>query len=394
MTRPSFTIGIEEELQVVDPGTRALRSHISEVLAEGKLLLHEQLSSELHHPVMELGSGICRDVTEARRDVTRNRSVICQLARQHGLRLAAAGTHPFTHWADVEMTAGNERYERLVYDLQMVARANLIFGLHVHIGVEDRETAIHLMNSARYFLPHIQALSVNSPFWLGRNTGWKSYRSKVFERFPRTGIPDYFGSWADFESYVRLLMRTNCMLDGKQIWWDIRPHPNFPTLEFRACDVPMRVEETIAIAAVIQAVTAKLWKLYSENLGFRLYRRALIVENKMRAARWGLDGKLIDFGKKEEVPTRELMEELLEFVDDVVDDLGSRQALAGVRRILEEGTGADRQLRVFEATGDLKAVVDYVCDETESGLDLPEVQGFSTMAAHTAAYVRSLPHGA
>ena len=366
--RPSFTIGIEEEVQVIDPESRALRSHISEVLDQGRLLLQEQINPELHQAVIELETGICRDTTQARREVAHTRDLLCRLAREHGLRLAAAGTHPFTHWADVGMTPGNERYDKLVYDLQMVARANLIFGLHVHIGVEDREAAIHLMNGARYFLPHVYALSVNSPFWLGRDTGWKSYRQKVFDRFPRTGIPDYFSSWGEFEGYVKLLLKTGCVLDGKQIWWDIRPHPSFPTLEYRICDVPMRMDETLAIAALFQAITAKLWKLYSQNLGFRLYRRALIVENRQRAARWGLSGKLIDFGKSEEVPTLELMEELLEFVDDVVDELGSRRELEYVRRIMEHGTGADRQLRVFSETNDLKAVVDYICDETEVGL--------------------------
>jgi carboxylate-amine ligase len=366
--RPSFTIGIEEEMQVIDPETRALRSHISEVFEEGKLLLHEQMSPELHQPVIELETGICENITQARRDVTRTRTLLCKLARQHGLRLAAAGTHPFTHWSDVGITPGNERYDRLIYDLQMVARANLIFGLHVHVGVEDRETAIHLMNVARYFLPHVFALSVNSPFWHGANSGWKSYRTKVFDRFPRTGIPDYFGSSADFDSFVQLLTRTNCILDGKQIWWDIRPHPNFPTLEYRICDVPMRLDETLAIAALLQAVTAKLWKLHSQNMGFRLYRRALILENKQRAARWGLSGKLIDFGKKEEVPTPLLIEELLEFVDEVVDELDSRREIEYVREMVRQGTGADRQLRVFSETGDLRKVVDFVCDETEAGL--------------------------
>ena len=367
--RPSLTIGVEEELQVIDPTTGGLRSHISEVLDKGKLLLQEQVSPELHHPVIELETGICQDVHQVRREVTNTRRLLCRLARDHDLRLAAAGTHPFTHWADVEITSGNERYERLLYDLQMVARANLIFGLHVHIGVEDRETAIHLMNGARYFLPHVFALSVNSPFWIGRDTGWKSYRTKVFDRFPRTGIPDAFESWAEFETLVRLFERTNCILDGRQIWWDIRPHPSFATLEFRICDVPMRVDETVTLVALFQAVVAKLWKLHSQNLGFRAYRRALLLENKQRAARWGLDGKLIDFGKQEEVPTRELMDELLEFLDDVVDDLGSRSEIeSGVRWILDHGTGADRQLAVYAETHDLGKVVELLCEETEHGL--------------------------
>jgi len=247
----------------------------------------------------------------------------------------------------------------------------LIFGLHVHVGVEDRETAIQIMNAARYFVPHMLALSTNSPFWMGMDTGLKSYRCKVFDKFPRTNIPDYFPSWGEYDSFVKLLVRTNCIDNAKKIWWDIRPHPNFPTLEFRCCDVPMRVDETIALAALIQATVAKLYKLYSANQGFRLYRRLLIMENKWRAVRYGLDGLLIDFGKGVEVPVRVLMEEYLEFIDDVVDELGSRKEIDYIRTILRNGSGADRQIRVFQETGDLKRVVDYIISETEAGVFAP-----------------------
>ena len=252
--------------------------------------------------------------------------------------------------------------------MQLVARANLIFGLHVHIGIEDRETAIHMMNHARYFLPHILALSTNSPFWLGMNTGLKSYRCKVFDKFPRTNIPDYFPSWGEYENFIKLLIKTNCIDNAKKIWWDIRPHPFFNTLEFRVCDIPMRADETVALAALIQATIAKLYKLYTANQGFRLYRRALIMENKWRAARYGLDGKLVDFGKQKEVPARDLVREYLDFVDDVVDELDSREELEYIHTILDQGSGADRQLRVFQETGDLKKVVDYMIEETEAGL--------------------------
>ncbi|HEY6291592.1 MAG TPA: carboxylate-amine ligase, partial [Terriglobia bacterium] len=262
----------------------------------------------------------------------------------------------------------DERYHRVVEDMQLIARANLVFGLHVHVGIEDRNTAIHIMNSMRYFLPHILALSSNSPFWMGMNTGFKSYRVKVFERFPRTGIPDTFANWSEYENFVDLLVRTNCIDNGKKIWWDIRPHPFFDTLEFRVCDIPMRLDETAALAALIQATVAKLYKLYSANQGFRLYRRALLMENKWRAARYGIEGKLIDFGKQEEVPFRYLAEEYLEFIDDVVDELDCREEAGYVRDILDGGTGADRQLRVFEETQDLKKVVDYIIQETEVGL--------------------------
>jgi carboxylate-amine ligase len=234
--------------------------------------------------------------------------------------------------------------------------------------VEDRETAIQLMNGARYFLPHLLALSANSPLCLGMDTGFQSYRCKVFERFPRTNIPDLYQSWSEFEDYVNLLIHTNCIDNAKKIWWDIRPHPHYPTLEFRVCDMPMRLEETICIAAVCQAVIAKLYRLHEQNLSFRHYNRALIMENKWRAARYGLDGKIIDFGKQIEVPARDLMHELMEFVSDVVAELGSIDEVGYIRQILERGNGATRQLRVYQETNDLKRVVDYMIEETEHGL--------------------------
>jgi carboxylate-amine ligase len=257
--------------------------------------------------------------------------------------------------------------------MQLLARANLIFGLHVHVGIADRTLAFQIMNEACYFLPHLLALSTNSPFWLGRNSGLKSFRTKVFDRFPRTNIPEYFDSPAQFDDFVRILVQTNCIDNGKKIWWDVRPHPFFETIEFRVCDIPMRMDETVTIAALIQAICVKLYRLRVQNLGWRRYRRALILENKWRASRWGIDGKMIDFGKEIEVPFRDLAHEMLAFVDDVVDELGSRQEVERVNWILENGTGADRQLRVYDATqGDLKKVVDYICDETSHGLDLQD----------------------
>jgi len=366
--RPSFTIGIEEEYQTVDPVSRDLRSHIhAEIIEKGKLLLQERVKSEMHQSVVEVGTSVCGGIKEAKEEIKKLRRDMITLSKENGLRLASAATHPFADWRLQEITPG-ERYKNIVEDMQLVARANLIFGLHVHIGVEDRETAIHMMNHARYFLPHILALSTNSPFWLGMDTGLKSYRCKVFDKFPRTNIPDYFPSWGEYENFIKLLIKTKCIDNAKKIWWDIRPHPFFDTLEFRVADIPMRLEETIALAALIQATIAKLYKLYSANQGFRLYRRALIMENKWRAARYGLDGKLVDFGKQKEVSARDLVMEYLEFVDDVVDELDSREELNYIHKILEMGTGADRQLRVFRETGDLKKVVDYIIEETEVGV--------------------------
>jgi carboxylate-amine ligase len=372
--KPSFTIGIEEEYQTIDPESRDLRSHLAaEIIAKGKTLLREQVKAEMHQSVVEVGTGVCSDIKQAKRELRELRRGIIQLAHDNGLRVGAAATHPFADWRHQEIYP-DERYQNIVQDLKMVARANLIFGLHVHIGVEDRETAIQIMNAARYFVPHILALSTNSPFWLGMDTGLKSYRCKVFDKFPRTNIPDYFQSYGEYESFINLLVKTNCIDNAKKIWWDIRPHPYFPTLEFRMCDIPMRLEETIAIAALIQCTVAKLYKLYAANQGFRLYRRALIMENKWRAARYGIDGKLIDFGKRTEVPMRDLIHEYLQIIEDVVDDLNCREELLYIHRMLENGTGADRQLKVYEQTGDLKKVVDYIIEETEvSSLEPAEV---------------------
>src|ERR1051326_1644665 len=358
-----FTLGIEEEFQIVDPVTRELRSHVSEILDEGRMLLGEQIKPEMIQSQIEVGTGVCKNIQEARADITNLRGIISSLAEKNGLKIVAASTHPISRWQDQKIF-DDDRYELLVQELQTVARSLLIFGVHVHVGIADRERQIHIMNASRYFLPHVLALSTSSPFWMGHNTGLKSYRSEIFKQFPRTDIPDHFDSYPGFERYVDLLIKTGCINDGKKIWWDCRPHPFFPTLEFRICDIPTRVDDTIAIAALFQAIVAKLYKLIDKNLGFRLYRRALIQENKWRAVRWGLDGKLIDFGKQTEVPVRDLILELLDFVDDVVDDLGSRKELEYVHQILEGGTSADRQLRTYDKTGYFNAVVDQLISET------------------------------
>src|SRR5918912_1633461 len=364
-----FTLGIEEEFQIVDPQTRELRSHVSEFLDEGKMLLGEQIKPEMIQSMIEVGTGICKNIQEARADISRLRGIISHLARNKGLEIVAASTHPISRWQDQKIF-DDERYALLVQELEMVARSLLIFGLHVHVGVADPERAIHIMNAARYFLPHVLALSTSSPFWVGVNTGLKSYRSEVFKQFPRTDIPDHFDSYASFQRYVDLLVRTNCIDNGKKIWWDVRPHPFFPTLEFRVCDIPTRVDDTIAIAGLFQAIVAKLNKLIDKNLGFRLYRRMLIQENKWRAGRYGLDGKLIDFGKQKEVPVKDLIRELLEFVDDVLDDLDSRREVEHINTILERGTSADEQLQVYRETNDLKAVVDRLIERTVENVPL------------------------
>ena len=366
--RPSLTLGIEEEYQTIDPETYALRSHVQfEIIEKGKAFLKEHVKAEMHQSVVEVGTGICSTVQEARRDLVELRRTIIRLAKENGLRIAAAATHPFSDWRNQQIYP-DERYQAVVQDLKMVARSNLIFGLHVHVGIEDREAAIRIMNEARYFVPHILALSTNSPFWVGMDTGLKSYRCKVFDKFPRTNLPDYFASYGEFDEFVKLMVKTGCIDNAKKIWWDIRPHPFFETLEFRMCDVPMRVDETIALAALIQATVAKLYQLHSRNQGFRIYRRDLLMENKWRALRYGIDGDMIDFGKQKQVPFRDLMLEYLDIIDDVVEELGSRKEIEYIRTILENGTGADRQLRVYHDTGDLKEVVKYIIQETEAGV--------------------------
>jgi glutamate---cysteine ligase / carboxylate-amine ligase len=366
--RPSFSLGIEEEYQTVDPVTRDLRSHIAtEMLAQGRIRLEERVKAEMHQSNIEVGTRICANIHEAREDLYDLRRNMIRLADENGLMLVAGATHPFSDWRSQEIYP-DERYARVVEDLQYIARANLIFGLHVHVGIEDREAAIRIMNSLRYFLPHILALSTNSPFWQGMETGYKSYRAKVFERFPRTNLPDSFSSYSEFENYVNLLIKTKCIDNAKKIWWDVRPHPFFDTVEVRVCDIPMRADESVAIAALIQATAAKLYQLHERNLDFRQYSRALLMENKFRAVRYGLDGKLIDFGREEECDERQLIGQYLEFIGETVQELGLEREMNTIRNILETGSGADRQLKVWRETGDLKAVVDYMAAETRAGL--------------------------
>src|SRR5947208_1034717 len=365
----TYTLGIEEEFAIIDPDTRELRSHIQEILEGGKVMLKEQIKPEMHQSVVELGTEICDDIKHARTHVVDLRSKLASLAAERGLKIASVSTHPFSHWRDQLITEG-ERYAQILKDMQSLARANLIFGLHVHVGIPNRDTAIHVMNQARYFLPHIYALSVNSPFWVGQDTGLKGYRLKVFERFPRTGIPDAFESLSEYEDYCKLLVKTGCVDNAKKIWCDIRLHPFFDTLEVRVCDAQSRVDDTLAIAALIQAVIAKLHKLLRQNITFRVYRRRLLDENRWRASRYGIDGKLIDFGKEAEVETRSLLNELLEFVSTEVDELGSKNEMAHIERIMREGTGADRQLAAYERTRNIKAVVDHIVAETYEGLNV------------------------
>lgn len=367
MSNHRFTIGIEEEYQIIDTESRALISHVAKIIEGSKATLKEKAKREMHEAVVEIETGICDHISQAREELFNLRKELIEISREQGFRVSGGGTHPFSHWHD-QTISPNPRYSEIIDELGDVARSNLIFGLHVHIGIPNREEGIRIQNIARYFLPHIYALSTNSPFWIGRKTGFKSYRQKVFVKFPRTGIPSHFNNLADFDNYVNLLVKTNCIDNAKKIWWDLRVHPNYPTIEFRICDMPLRIEETICLAAIMQAVVAKIYKLHQQNISYRSYRKIHIDENKWRAAKKGIEADLIDFGKETNVPYHALLKELLMFIDDVVDELGCRKEVEYAYTIMENGTGADRQLRVFEETGDLKKVVDYMIAETEHGI--------------------------
>jgi carboxylate-amine ligase len=371
MIAPSLTLGIEEEYQIIDPKTRELKSYITEILAGDHMILDE-VKPELHQSMVEIGSKVCRTPSELRAELVRLRGLVMDLAARSDLVIAAAGTHPFSSWMTQEITP-LERYAGVKEDLQDLAQQLLIFGTHIHVGIEDKDFLIDAMNVARYLLPHVLCLSTSSPFWQSRRTGLKSYRSIVFRNFPRTGVPPIMRSYGDYDELLDSLVKTRCVPDGSKIWWDVRPHHAYPTLEFRVCDVCTRVEEAVCIAAILQAIIAKIWKLRRDNLTFRVYPTAMIEENKWRAVRFGLDGKLIDFGKEQELPARELISEMLQwFVDDVVDELGSRREVEYAFEIMRTGTSADRQLAVFDRTGDLKAVVDRVIAETADGVR-PEI---------------------
>lgn len=365
----AFTLGIEEEYQVIDPETRELRSYITQILDTGRMILREQIKPEMHQSIVEVGTRPCRTISEARAEVRHLRGSIAGLAARNGLKIIAAGTHPFSSWMQQEITP-HERYYEVVDEMQDVALQLLIFGMHVHVGMPNNDVALELMNVARYILPHLLALSSSSPFWMGRNTGFKSYRSVVFSTFPRTGIPPTFHSAGEFDRYVQLLISTGCIDNGKKIWWDLRPHPFFGTLEYRICDIATRVDECIALAATMQAFVVKFYKMFEENTTFRVYRRALINENKWRAQRYGLSGKLIDFGKRAEIDAQALVHEMVAFVDDVVDELGSRHEVEHLIKMVENGSSADRQLQVFAESNDLRAVVDNLAAETIAGVDI------------------------
>ncbi|MBN1565114.1 MAG: carboxylate-amine ligase [Anaerolineae bacterium] len=394
MPNAPLTLGIEEEYQIIDPESRELTSYVQEMMGRGRIVLGNQLKPEFMQSQIEVGSHICRNIQEARQEIIRLRRTVTEVAEEHGRKIVAASTHPFSRWQEQRISAG-ARYDDLASEMKDAARRLLIFGMHVHLGFgitpDAYELTVDVLNQLRYFLPHILALTTSSPFWDGRDTGLKSYRSLIFENMPRSGIPPHFSSYAEYAQYVNLMGKVGSLTrrgdtqketsketslgDPTKIWWDARPHPDLGTLEIRICDVCTHIDDALAVVALIQALAAKMIELRNQNQSWRIYRGMYIDENKWRAVRYGIDGKLIDFGKQEEVPMRFLARELLAIVDDVVDGLDSRQELEHVNTILNNGTSADRQLKIYRHALDegatereaLNAVVDHLIFETAEG---------------------------
>ncbi|MBE3562084.1 MAG: carboxylate-amine ligase [Ktedonobacteraceae bacterium] len=370
-----FTLGIEEEFQMVDRQTGHLVSCIHPILEKGLPLLgSDHLKAEMLQSAVEIATEVCPNIHAARLNLHYLRTELARLVDEEGYALVSAGTHPLSRWQD-QARMDNPRYVELEEEYQDVGRSILIFGLHVHVGIDDHEHAIPLMNQLRTWLPHMLALSANSPFWSGRFTGMHSHRTIVWRRFPRSGTPPLFNSTAEFDRYVDDLVQTSCIDNGKRIWWDIRPHPFFPTIEFRVCDMPPTIEDTLAIAALSQALVAKLTWLYRRNLTTRVLPSQYIDENKWRVARYGLDAEIVDFAQNRTLPLREAIHEMLDFVDDVLDDLGSRHEINYLRSLLEDprGTGADRQIAVYRQTGSVEAVTRFLMEQTVHGLTLNHV---------------------
>lgn len=371
MYHPSLNIGIEEEYQLIDPQTRELVGYVTQSMSREQLVVRErradgEVAQSFDDAVIEVGTPVCADIKEAREQLLRMRAAVVRVAQGNGLKVMAAGTHPFTRWDNREVMPG---YRAILEDAQMIARRLLCFGLRVHIGVEDRELAVDVMNTMRYVLPHILCLSTSSPFWVGRNTGLKSYRSVLLDALPRTGIPGSFAGYHEYRAYIDTLIRTNSIPDAREIRYDIMPHASFPTLVVRICDMMPSVQDTLAVTALIQGTVAWMVDLRRRNMSFRQYERLLIAENKWRAVRYGLTGKLIDFGIEQALPAPDLIRELVERVAPYAVKLNAEEELAHVETILRRGSSADQQVRLWQASGhNSAAVVDYLIAETEKAL--------------------------
>jgi glutamate---cysteine ligase / carboxylate-amine ligase len=367
--QPHFTIGIEEEFQMVDRQTGQLSPSIETILEKGHAIFGEQIKPEMLRSTVELISDILPDIPTARKEMLMLRAMLACLVEEEGLALVSAGTHPTALWQN-EQRSPYERYAQLEDEFQDVARSILIFGLHVHIGIESQAIAVELMNQLRTWIPHLLALSSNSPFWAGRLTGIKSYRTAIWKPFPRSGIPPVFPTVDDFNDYIQTLVRTSCIDNGKRIWWDMRPHPFFSTIEFRVFDMPATFDDTIAIAALCQALVARLVWLNKRGLRLPILSSHLLEENKWHAMHFGLDAEVIDFVQDRKLSMRDSINELLDFVNDVIDDLGSRREMDYLRTLLTDpqGTGADRQIATYKQTGRLASVIHLLIQQTMQGV--------------------------
>jgi len=376
VSTPDFTIGIEEEYLLVDKASRDLASDPPPgMLSECQALLQGQVSPEFLRAQIEVGTTVCQSLGEARSQLAHLRRSVADVAARYELAPIAAASHPFAEW-NRQKTTDRERYMTLARDLQAPARRLVICGMHVHVGLADPELRIDLMGQMTYFLPHLLALSTSSPFWDGEDTGLKSYRIAVFDEMPRTGLPELFESWGEFERHLKVMVNAGLIEDGSKLWWDIRPSVRFPTLEMRISDVCTRLDDAMSIAALYRCLLRMLWRLKRANQRWRRYAALLVNENRWRAQRYGIDEGLVDFGKGKIVPYAELLDEIIDLVDEDAKVFGCEAEVAAARDILKRGTSAHRQLAVYRtalaqgATSReaLQVVVDMLIEETLQGL--------------------------
>ncbi|MCP4407889.1 MAG: carboxylate-amine ligase [Gammaproteobacteria bacterium] len=376
MKEPSFTIGIEEEYLLVDRKSRDLIQDAPlDMLPKCEELLKGQVTPEFLQCQIEVGTRVCKTLGEARQDLSHLRRTVAQVAEGFGLGLIAASTHPFANWTEQKRTP-KDRYATIARDMQAVVRRLMIGGMHVHVGIDDQDLRIDLMNQVSYVLPHLLALSTSSPFWVGEVTGLKSYRIAVWNEMPRTGLPEQFESFGVYQHHIDVLIQAGVIQDATQVWWDVRPSARFPTLEMRIADVCTRLEDTLCIAAIYLCWLRMLYRLRIANQRWRKYAPMLIKENRWRAQRYGLDKGLIDFGRGRIIPYPDLLEEIIAMVGEDAEYLGCVNELEHARKILTQGTSAHHQLRVYYQALDqgasqqeaLIAVVDMLMEDTLHGV--------------------------
>jgi carboxylate-amine ligase len=362
---PSFTVGIEEELMLLEKSGLGLAQGIETILDNVPPELEGQVKPELMQSVLEIATTPCPDVRAAGGQLATLRHAVSEIAEANGMLVAAAATHPFALFEDQEIV-DRPRYRELVNELQYIARQELIFGTHVHVGIEGADRAIYVADGIRRYLPLLLALSANSPFWRGSATGMLSSRTAVFRAFPRCGIPPHYGTWEIFSNRVELMMRAGAIDDYTYLWWDVRPHPNLGTVETRVFDQSTRLEHTLSLAALVAAIAHRLCKLYDDEEPLVEYPTELVDDNKVRAALRGIDGRLVDFRRGEQVPAPEMALKLIELVSANADELGCREELEGIKDLLDAGTGAHRQLRVYESSGDMHALVAEIAETSRA----------------------------